>query len=61
MTMTGTARVAEDVQGKPQKFDLEERTARFGEAVIVFAKSSEKPSDIVTYQSAGAFWNQRWC
>ena len=38
MTMTGTAAVAEDVQGKPQKFDLEERTARFGESVIAFAK-----------------------
>ena len=38
MTMTGTATVAADVQGKAQKFDLEERTARFGEAVIAFAK-----------------------
>ena len=38
MTMTGTAKVADDVQGKPQKFDLEERTARFGESVIAFAK-----------------------
>src|SRR6476660_4305689 len=38
MTMTGTAKVADEVQGKPQKFDLEERTARFGEAMIVFAK-----------------------
>ena len=36
--MTGTATVAADVQGKAQKFDLEERTARFGEAVIAFAK-----------------------
>ena len=38
MPMTGTARAVEDVRGKPQKFDLEERTARFGEAVIAFAK-----------------------
>ena len=38
MTMTGTAKVADEVHGKPQKFDLEERTARFGEAVIAFAK-----------------------
>ena len=38
MTMTGTATVAADAQGKALKFDLEERTARFGEAVIVFAK-----------------------
>jgi four helix bundle protein len=38
MAMTGTAKVADEVHGKPQKFDLEERTARFGEAVIVFAK-----------------------
>ena len=38
MTITGTAKVADDVQGKPQKFDLEERTARFGESVIAFAK-----------------------
>jgi four helix bundle protein len=36
--MTGTAKVADEVQGKPHKFDLEERTARFGEAVIAFAK-----------------------
>jgi four helix bundle protein len=38
MTMTGTAKVADEVHGKPQKFDLEERTARFGESVIAFAK-----------------------
>jgi four helix bundle protein len=38
MAMTGTAAVAEDVQGKPQRFDLEERTACFGESVIAFAK-----------------------
>ena len=38
MTGMGTATVAEDVQGKAQKFDLEERTERFGEAVIAFAK-----------------------
>ena len=38
MTMTGTATVAADVQGKAQRFDLEERTARFGETVIAFAK-----------------------
>jgi len=36
--MTGTAKVADEVHGKPQKFDLEERTARFGESVIAFAK-----------------------
>jgi four helix bundle protein len=38
VTLMGTATVAEDLQGKPQKFDLEERTARFGETVIAFAK-----------------------
>jgi four helix bundle protein len=38
MTLTGTAVVAEDIQGKAQRFDLEERTARFGESVIAFAK-----------------------
>ncbi len=38
MTMMGTATVVEDVQGKAQRFDLEERTARFGEGVIAFAK-----------------------
>jgi four helix bundle protein len=38
MTLTGTARVADDVQGGRQKFDLEERTARFGESVIAFGK-----------------------
>ena len=36
--MTGTARAEDAVQGKLQKFDLEERTARFGEVVIAFAK-----------------------
>jgi len=38
VTGMGTATVAADVRGKTQKFDLEERTARFGEAVIAFAK-----------------------
>jgi len=40
--MTGTARAADDVQGQSQKFDLEERTARFGEAVIAFAKKIQR-------------------
>jgi four helix bundle protein len=38
MAMTGTSAVAEDVPGKAQRFDLEERTTRFGEGVITFAK-----------------------
>jgi len=38
MTMTGIAAATEEVQGKAHKFDLDERTARFGEAVIGFAK-----------------------
>ena len=44
MTMTGTSAVAEDVQGKAQRFDLEERTARFGEGVIAFAKKVSRNS-----------------
>src|SRR6187399_3250138 len=38
MVMTGASAAVEDVQGKTQRFDLEERTARFGEGVIAFAK-----------------------
>jgi four helix bundle protein len=37
MVMSGTSAVTED-DGKAQRFDLEERTARFGEGVITFAK-----------------------
>ena len=38
MAMTGASAAVENVQGKAQRFDLEERTARFGEGVIAFAK-----------------------
>ena len=51
MTLTGTAVVAEDIQGKAQRFDLEERTARFGESVIAFAK--EIPRNPVTLSLIG--------
>ena len=38
MTKAVPARVDQDDKARPQKFDLEERTAHFGEGVIAFAK-----------------------
>ncbi|MCI0418932.1 MAG: four helix bundle protein [Acidobacteria bacterium] len=53
MTKAATAAAAESGKNRPQKFDLEERTAHFGEAVIAFAKKIPRTS--VTLPLIGQF------
>ncbi|MGH9961865.1 MAG: four helix bundle protein, partial [Pyrinomonadaceae bacterium] len=48
-----SAQLAESENGKSQKFDLEERTAHFGEAVIAFAKKI--PRNAITVPLIGQF------
>ena len=47
----GAASVVREEPGEPRVYDLEERTARFGEAVIDFAKTV--PQDAVTNRLIG--------
>jgi hypothetical protein len=58
MAMMGTSAAAEDVK-EGAEVDLEERTARFGEGVIAFAKNSTKSGNSASHQPACAFWYQR--
>ena len=53
MTKVAAAAVAESDKSSQQKFDLEERTAHFGEAVIAFAKRI--PKTAVTLPLIGQF------
>jgi len=49
--MTKECRMSNDEKKSTDKYDLEERTARFGEAIIVFAK--KVPRNVVTIPLIG--------
>ena len=53
--------VREEPRAKPV-YDLEERTARFGEAVIdLREKDSARSSNRTNHYPINRGWNERWC
>jgi len=56
MTKAVPAKVEEDDKARSLKFDLEERTVHFGEAVIAFAKKVPK----TPYKPIRPRWHKRW-
>ncbi len=57
--------VADEVQRENRAsgatFDLEERTAVFGESVLSSVNDFQNCGNEATYQPVGTFFNEYWC